>query len=347
MKIKSLMFGTFFVCTAHAGNVIAAADEGHVSPVISTATTATSMFGGFNQPRRHSGKLGPNEDFFFSTNIGDGISTPKSMYGGVFDGHGGKKASELANKEMHLHIAMNPYYKQGNIRQALLDSFNEVDLMCNEFPNRDGTTATVALIDSNSTLWLANVGDSRAILCNVENDQASVISETHDHKASDAQERVRVLASPGGKIENDRLGGFLAITRALGNFEKNYGMCQLGDNQKAAGLISVPEITEINLNSVAGKKFVIIASDGVWDTISSKMACELTAQQLTAGGSPEKAAEQLILNTVNIEVEKLIDSAKNVSEADKSDTQKRSLLKSAWMDYMPADDCTAVVITVN
>jgi len=60
-----------------------------------------------------------------------------------------------------------------------------------------GTTATVALITRAGTLVVANVGDSRAVLCCGPKGEAVVLSR--DHVASDPLEAARVL-SLGGRI---------------------------------------------------------------------------------------------------------------------------------------------------
>ena len=99
-------------------------------------------------------------------------------------------------------------------------------------------------------LYVANVGDTRAVLNRNGNAQRLTI----DHKASDPVEIERVL-SVGGTIKDGRVAGGLAITRALGDHAfKNYG------------LSSSPHISKQTLSSL--DKHLILASDGVWDTVS-------------------------------------------------------------------------------
>ena len=40
---------------------------------------------------------------------------------------------------------------------------------------------------------------------------------TQEHRGTEADERERILTN-GGKIVNNRTGGYLAVTRALGDF---------------------------------------------------------------------------------------------------------------------------------
>lgn len=91
-----------------------------------------------------------------------------------------------------------------------------------------------------------------------------------DHKPTRDTERDRIL-SKGGNIEKlfyngehygpyrvwaDEEGPGIAMTRTLGDFQA-----------KKIGLISEPEIQHIELKP--GDRFIVIASDGVWDVMSS------------------------------------------------------------------------------
>jgi serine/threonine protein phosphatase PrpC len=61
-------------------------------------------------------------------------------------------------------------------------------------------------------VYCSNVGDSTAVLVS----DTGVTRLSYDHKGSDTTEVARVQRS-GGFIMNDRVGGSLAITRALGD----------------------------------------------------------------------------------------------------------------------------------
>jgi len=78
--------------------------------------------------------------------------------------------------------------------------------------NDMGTTANILLI-KNNMLYLANVGDSMAVL--FKNGQA--IRLNHEHKTTLQSEFTRVTKS-GAKIINNRIEGRLNLTRAIGIF---------------------------------------------------------------------------------------------------------------------------------
>ena len=72
------------------------------------------------------------------------------------------------------------------------------------------------------TCHIANLGDTRAVLCS---DKLIGRRVTIDHKVTNPSEVDRIR-SEGGSIIKGRVGGQLAITRALGDLElKPYVQC--------------------------------------------------------------------------------------------------------------------------
>jgi len=123
-----------------------------------------------------------------------------------------------------------------------------------------GSTACVAVTRreaAHNVLYVANAGDTRAVLS--KNGQAQRLSI--DHKASDPEEIARVKAA-GGSIMNERVAGGLAITRALGDHSyKNFGVT------------ASPYVVRHVLRPF--DKHLVIASDGVWDTVNDQQAIDL------------------------------------------------------------------------
>ena len=75
-----------------------------------------------------------------------------------------------------------------------------------------GTTAVIVLVVEN-TIYCANVGDSRAVIC--ENSKAFPLMEDHNPSLKREVERIE---KSGGCVVNGRVGMKLAITRAIGDF---------------------------------------------------------------------------------------------------------------------------------
>jgi protein phosphatase 2C family protein 2/3 len=76
-----------------------------------------------------------------------------------------------------------------------------------------GTTALAAVIWG-STLYVANAGDSRAVLSR----HGKAIELTRDHKPHEPSERQRIELCGGYVCSEGRLCGELAVARAIGDF---------------------------------------------------------------------------------------------------------------------------------
>lgn len=76
-----------------------------------------------------------------------------------------------------------------------------------------GTTACVLLV-TNDLIYCANVGDSRAVLCS----DGKAIPLSYDHKPQNDEELARIEKS-GHFVEDDRVDGNLALSRAIGDFQ--------------------------------------------------------------------------------------------------------------------------------
>jgi protein phosphatase PTC2/3 len=76
-----------------------------------------------------------------------------------------------------------------------------------------GCTATIVLI-TRDRIYCANAGDSRTIM----SEKGATVPLSFDHKPDNEGEKSRIEAA-GGTVENGRVDGNLAVSRALGDFE--------------------------------------------------------------------------------------------------------------------------------
>ena len=121
-----------------------------------------------------------------------------------------------------------------------------------------GCTACVVIVRQemgNKVLYVANLGDTRAVLCS-NNGISTRMS--YDHRGTDPQEIERVRRD-GGVIIEGRVGGSLAITRAFGDH-----------SLKKDGVSAKPFIKKHILRP--NDKVLVIASDGVWDSMEDQDA---------------------------------------------------------------------------
>ena len=168
----------------------------------------------------------------------------------------------------------------GDLCKPLEDVFLRID---NELRLLDaeqaGSTACVCLVRQefgHKILYVANVGDSRAVIS--KNGVAERLSV--DHKATDPGEIERIKAG-GGMILGDRVGGSLAVTRAFGDHAL-----------KSEGVTAKPTINKHVLRPF--DKFLIIASDGVWDVLEDQDAVNFCNDQFSA----KDIVRQIIKTTI-------------------------------------------------
>ena len=216
---------------------------------------------------------------------------------GVFDGHGGKHAAQFSRDNLHFNVMAASSFYSGDQRAALRDGFRktEVDLIAEQSSSRNrgdegvgdggrtgccGTTALLMLL-SGEQMHIAWLGDCRAVLCR----GGTAVALTEDHSLTDAAERARAIAD-GGRVESNRLGGYLEVARALGDFDHTTGC-------KPPGLSAQPEIRSAAVG--ADDEFVVLASDGLWGVVRSDDAVRIARAELAAyDGDAGMASEKLI-----------------------------------------------------
>lgn len=185
------------------------------------------------------------------------------MYG-VLDGHGGQECARFSADEIPVKVTAG--IKAGKIpAKALFDAFLETDTdFLDGHRNSSGSTAVIILWDSTAAcLHIANAGDTRAVLCR----GGRAIDLTRDKKATSPEEIARIYRS-GGFVVNGRVQGTLAVSRALGDLNlkanPNGGVKRF--------VIPDPEITTFQPNEA--DEFIVMASDGLWDVMSSQAVVE-------------------------------------------------------------------------
>ena len=197
------------------------------------------------------------------------------QFSSVLDGHGGKKCSLYLKKELFPIFVRN--LRRKKIKQALIDTYGQVN---KNFLNKNelsGSTCNTLIINKKTNkFFLANVGDSRAILCQ-KNGTAKGISK--DHKPSDPKEMRRIIKS-GGFVEDDRVDGVLAMSRAM------------GDKKLVPHVGSTPDIYEGSLRNV---NFIIQASDGLYDVMTNQEVCNFI-NQLIKNKVPKKQIPYILVN---------------------------------------------------
>lgn len=98
------------------------------------------------------------------------------------------------------------------------------------------------------------------------------VNLSFDHKASRPDEVERITAEDG-KIEFDRVGGKIAITRAFGDFEFKIYVDDDGQLVRKNVITAEPEIRRYDFDPNKDE-FLVIASDGLFDIFTSQEAVD-------------------------------------------------------------------------
>ncbi|KAJ3698707.1 hypothetical protein LUZ61_002412 [Rhynchospora tenuis] len=220
------------------------------------------------------GKRSSMEDFY-ETRI-DGVNGEIVGLFGVFDGHGGVRAAEFVKQHLFSNIIKHPKFIS-DTKSAIADAYNHTDsefLKCENGQNRDaGSTASTAVLVGDRLL-VANVGDSRAVICRGGN----AIAVSRDHKPDQSDERQRIEDAGGFVMWAGtwRVGGVLAVSRAF------------GDRLLKQFVVAEPEIKEEKVDN--SLEFLILASDGLWDVVSNEEAVAMVRPI----EEPQQAAQRLL-----------------------------------------------------
>lgn len=215
----------------------------------------------------------------------------------VLDGHGehGDGVSQHFRDQLAAEMISHPDWST-DVKQASADAIAKVEHQVirnfridTEF---SGTTLSMAIIRGN-TITGVNIGDSRVIIGREENGQMVAEEFTHDHKPDSPAEKERIIAS-GGRVfaveYDDGIDGpprvwlghmdvpGLAMSRSLGDAVAH-----------TAGVTSDPEFTERELDPETDK-FVIVATDGLWEFIENDETIELALD----ADSPSDSVDLLV-----------------------------------------------------
>ncbi|XP_025083684.1 integrin-linked kinase-associated serine/threonine phosphatase 2C-like isoform X1 [Pomacea canaliculata] len=216
----------------------------------------------------------------------------------VFDGHGGSRASRFASQ--YLHKILCDKFPKGDvsavekeIKKCLIEVFKKLDEdflkeAARQKPTwKDGTTAVVVLV-INNTLFIANLGDSKSLLCRYKEDEKKYVAVplTTDHSPSVYAERMRIQKA-GGFVRDGRVMGVLEVSRSIGDGPyKNHGVTCL------------PDIKRCQLTS--SDRFIMIACDGLWKSFSMDESIQFVnnvLQDETIHATDRRSAEEVRYDT--------------------------------------------------
>ncbi|XP_058740180.1 probable protein phosphatase 2C 43 [Vicia villosa] len=231
------------------------------------------------------------------------VASNNALFLGVYDGHGGYLASRFIAENLFKNLLRIAHENGNTITQDTLSSavsdtekqfINYVRTEYIAMPSlaKAGSCCLTAVIWK-KTLYVANLGDSRAIIVSMVDGKPVVEQLTRDHNCNDIaiREELRAMHPNDPNIVFKRNGsyrvkGIIEVCRTIGDaylkrpdftfhdsFPKDTNGPPLPDK---CVLSSEPEMRSRALRN--NDKFLIFASDGLWDLMSNEQAALIVSK---------------------------------------------------------------------
>jgi protein phosphatase 1L len=221
------------------------------------------------------------------------ILSDDSLFCGVFDGHGGGRASDFLGRELapcldrefrrrgvdRLSSKEDITNTMSHVVQRLDEKFCS---LANAKKWTDGSTATFAILTPDDCLYVSHTGDSRGVICNTKRGATTL---TVDHKPDRPDEMHRIQSS-GGFVNLEfgtwRVNGILAMSRAFGD-----------SMLKPSGVVSDPDLIHKKLSPE--DEYLVLATDGLFDVMNATdVFREVQASVRTHGRNMTVVAQHIV-----------------------------------------------------
>ncbi|EDW12881.1 protein phosphatase 1F [Drosophila mojavensis] len=190
---------------------------------------------------------------------------------GVFDGHSGALSATYATSQIPQLLAKQLQRVRTNgdctvdfYRNAFEATFLQADERFARKRITSGTTAVCALIVNGQQLYIAWVGDSKALLVG----KRTQLQLVKPHKPEAVDERRRIELSGGSVIHAQgqwRVNGILNVGRSIGDYSLE-------------AVIAEPDFVDVQLSEA--HDFLVMGSDGLWDHVPESFVVETVYQCL-------------------------------------------------------------------
>ncbi|KAE9591845.1 hypothetical protein Lal_00038712 [Lupinus albus] len=194
----------------------------------------------------------------------------------IYDGHLGDSVPAYLQKNLFSNILKEDEFWT-DPSSSIIKAYETTDqAILSHDPDlgRGGSTAVTAILINNQKLWVANVGDSRAVLSK----GGVAIQMSIDHEPNTER---GFIENKGGFVSNlpgdvARVNGQLAVSRAF------------GDKNLKSHLRADPDVEQDDIDS--DSELLILASDGVWKVMANQEAVDI-ARRIR---DPQKAAKEVV-----------------------------------------------------
>jgi pyruvate dehydrogenase phosphatase len=237
-------------------------------------------------------------------------SGPYGTFVGIYDGHGGPETSRFINENLFQHLKRFTAEQQSisvdvirKAYQATEDGFFSV--VTKKWPTNPqiaavGSCCLVGVI-CGDTLYIANLGDSRAVLGRLVKATGEVLaiqlSSEHNVAIESVRQEMHSMHPDDSHIvvlkhNVWRVKGLIQVSRSIGdvylkktefNREPLYTKFRLREPFRKPILSSDPSISVHELQP--HDQFVIFASDGLWEHFSNQEAVDIVQNNPRTGSA--------------------------------------------------------------
>lgn len=243
-------------------------------------------------------------------------SGPYGTFVGVYDGHGGPETSRYINDHLFHHLKRFAAEQQSMSVDVIRKAFQATEegffsIVAKQWPMKPQIAAVgsccLAGVVCNGILYIANLGDSRAVLGRTVKATGEVLaiqlSAEHNVSIESVRQEMHSMHPEDSNIvvlkhNVWRVKGLIQVSRSIGdvylkkteyNRQPLYAKFRLREPFKKPILSSDPTISVHELQP--DDQFVIFASDGLWEHLSNQEAVDLVQN------SPHNGSARRLLKT--------------------------------------------------
>ncbi|KAF8405453.1 hypothetical protein HHK36_010359 [Tetracentron sinense] len=235
---------------------------------------------------------------------------PYGTFVGVYDGHGGPETSRYINNHLFHHLKRFASEQQSMSVEVIRKAFQATEegflsLVTKQWPMKPqiaavGSCCLVGVI-CGGTLYIANLGDSRAVLGRLVKATGEVLSmqlsAEHNACIESVRQELHSLHPDDSQIvvlkhNVWRVKGLIQISRSIGdvylkkaefNREPLYAKFRLREPFRRPILSNEPSISMHQLQS--HDQFLIFASDGLWEHLSNQQVVDMVQNHPRSGSA--------------------------------------------------------------
>ncbi|CAI9769793.1 unnamed protein product [Fraxinus pennsylvanica] len=235
---------------------------------------------------------------------------PYGTFVGIYDGHGGPEASRFVNDNLFQHLRRFTSEHKTMSTEVIRKAFQATEdgffsVVSEQWPTKPqiasvGTCCLVGVI-CNLTLYVANLGDSRAVMGRLVKATGEVLaiqlSTEHNASIESVRQELQSLHPDDSQIvvlkhNVWRVKGIIQISRSIGdvylkkaefNREPLQAKFRLRGSFKRPILSSEPSISVHQL--LPQDQFIIFASDGLWEHLTNQEAVDLVQNHPRSGSA--------------------------------------------------------------